>query len=89
MAGLMDAIIVPYAAVGMFESLNIVADRNDAWFSQNSLFNITKSASISSSQMGIQSARWQGGEAETIIPPLVAPKLPSRNYFLFLEVKEL
>lgn len=74
----MDAIIVPYAAVGMFESLRIVADMED--FSQLPLL-----GSISERFRGqLQSAR--AGVDENILPPVVAPGLPARNYFLFAKV---
>jgi len=77
MAAMNDAIIVPFAAVGMADSVSFLADnsdvQNNAWLKQR--------AETFLDQM----PQARAGVNETQTPPILAPGLPSRNYFLFDE----
>jgi len=77
MATMMDALIVPFAAVGMAESLTTIADVDDAMKIPFLRRRIEDSIRF------VPQAR--AGGSQSFTPPLVAPRLPSRNYFLFQE----
>jgi hypothetical protein len=79
MAGLLDAIIVPFAAVGMFESLQIILDRNDLMTVPFVSERYHKFAATAPTARA-------GDKNESFIFPVVAPNFPSRNYFLFMKV---
>ena len=78
MAATFDALVVPFAAVGMSDSVEMVLDRDDLlqipYFGKRVL---------AASQL-IPQAR-PGGD-DQFIAPIIVPKLPSRNYFIFEEV---
>lgn len=79
MAALANAIIVPFAAIGMAESTKIIADRDDIL--SNPVFG--KRAQEMSDRM----PQARAGGNESMIFPLIAPAPPSRNYFLFMKVR--
>lgn len=76
MAGMFDAIIIPFSSVGFADSINIFMDKDD----------VTKIPFLGDGVMRLSamlpSAR--GGDVESVFPPLFAlKKAPERNYFLF------
>lgn len=82
-----NATIVPVCAVGIPESLRIIADSKEAE-SIPFLFDSYKELISNSAAARFDTA----AEDEYFLPPLVAPGLPSRNYFVFgraLETKSL
>ena len=95
MAGLFDTIIVPFSAIGIADSVNMIASPDD--MQQLSLIannfrkradnkndnNKNNNSGVNGNGRGIRSAR--PGTEETLVPPLSIPGLPSRTYFLFHE----
>jgi pimeloyl-ACP methyl ester carboxylesterase len=76
MAGMFDAIIIPFSSIGFADSINIFMDKDD----------VTKIPFLGDGVMRLSamlpSAR--GGDVEAVFPPLFAlKKAPERNYFLF------
>ena len=78
MAGLLNAVIVPFSAIGVADSVNMILDGDDLM--KIPVFN----ERIRRSNSKIPNAR--AGIKDNIIAPISAPKLPSRFYFLFHEV---
>jgi hypothetical protein len=73
-----NATIIPLCAVGMADSLNIILDRDEII----SLPVLGERARKFANN--ITAARFDmANEDELFLPPIVAPGLPSRNYFLF------
>ena len=84
MAALFDAIIVPFAAVGIADSVNIVLDANDIL----SLPVFGDRAREASSRL----PQARPGGNDSFIAPISIPKAPSRNYFIFenpIDTREL
>lgn len=75
MAGMFNALIVPFAAIGIADSVDMVLDANDIM----SLPFFGDRAKVLNKN--IPQAR--AGGNESFIAPLSVPKPPSRNYFLF------
>eukprot|EP00980_Cylindrotheca_fusiformis_P022318 scaffold9191_cov114-Cylindrotheca_fusiformis.AAC.13 len=73
-----NATIIPISAVGMADSLNIVLDRSE-------IMNLPLIGERAMSfAANITSARFDTSDAdEVFLAPIVAPGLPSRNYFIF------
>lgn len=80
MAAAFDAIVVPFAAVGMADSVEMILDRDDLL----QLPFVGKRV-LEASQK-VPQAR-PGGD-DQFIAPITVPKLPSRNYFIFEEVRK-
>lgn len=81
-----DAIIVPFAAVGAEDSIDVVADANDlmsaplgvgAWVRERS--QKVPNARVVDTRVTVES-----GEEELFIQPVVVPKTPERFYFRFM-----
>jgi pimeloyl-ACP methyl ester carboxylesterase len=84
MAGMFDALIVPFAAIGIADSVDIVLDANDII---NLPFFGERAMALNEN---IPQAR--AGGNESFIAPISIPKAPSRNYFLFehpIDTREL
>jgi hypothetical protein len=75
MAGLFNAIIVPFSAIGIADSVNMLLDADE----------ILKvpfvGDRVRQNNENVPSAR--AGVEDRFIAPLVVPKIPSRVYFLF------
>jgi 1-acyl-sn-glycerol-3-phosphate acyltransferase len=82
-----NATIIPISAVGMADSLNILLDPSEV---VDLPFIGEK---VKSFAANVTAARFDAmNEDEAFVPPIVAPGLPSRNYFIFgkpLPTKEL
>ena len=77
MAGLFDAIIVPFGAIGIADSVEMILDSDE-------LMNLPLFGDrIRTSGQSKPSAR--PGRDESLVAPLSIPKAPSRCYFLFQE----
>lgn len=76
MAGMFDAIIVPFAAIGIADSVDIIFDSNDIMSMPFGLGDRARNISAK-----IPQAR--AGGIENFISPIAIPKTPSRNYFIF------
>ena len=78
MAGLFNAIIVPFSAIGIADSVNMLLDADE----------ILKvpfvGDRVRQSNENVPNAR--AGVEDRFIAPLVVPKIPSRVYFLFHDV---
>jgi hypothetical protein len=84
MAGLFDAIIVPFAGVGIADSVSMLLDADE--ISQIPILGDR----VANSNSNIRSAR--AGMNESFIAPLSLPKAPSRVYFMFqqpIDTREL
>jgi hypothetical protein len=82
-----NATIIPISAVGMADSLNILLDASE-------LVDLPLIGErLKSLAANVTSARFNNkNEDEVFLPPIIAPGLPSRNYFIFgkpLSTKEL
>lgn len=75
MAAMFDAIVVPFSAIGMADSVNIVLDGSEIL---NLPFIGERMQTLNAN---IPQARPGGNDSFT--PPFAVPKMPSRNYFLF------
>ena len=86
MAGMFDAIIVPFASVGVAESLNIVFDREDMKKLPKLPSFLSNLASGNGTERGgVKLMTARAGVAEDFTPPIIFPKAPERIYFLFDE----
>ena len=85
MAGLFNAVIVPFAGIGIADSVEMILNPDELKkipFVEQRLKKTERENSDTNKKP--RSAR-PGDIEESLIPPLSIPKLPSRNYFLFGE----
>jgi 1-acyl-sn-glycerol-3-phosphate acyltransferase len=76
MAGMFDAIIIPFSSIGIADSINIFIDKED----------VSKIPFLGEGVMRLSSMlpNARAGDVEATFPPLFSPKkAPERNYFLF------
>lgn len=76
MAARFGATIVPFGAVGAYDSVSMLAD------SRELRANPLVGPWLETRLQGVPKAR-AGAEDEVFVPPLTAPGVPSRFYFLF------
>ncbi len=87
MAGRFGATIIPFGAIGAYDSVNMIADSQELrklpwlgpWLEQQ-IRDVPKARD----GMGTN----PGAADEVFVPPLTAPGVPSRFYFLFGEPVE-
>lgn len=80
-----DAIIVPFAAIGAEDSLEIVADANDLLTSPVVGTSVRERASSVPSARAIDTRVTNDkGEEELFIQPILVPRTPQRFYFRFM-----
>lgn len=80
-----DAIIVPFAAIGAEDSIDIVADANDLMNNPIVGDSVRKrSQSVPKARAVDTRVTADAGEEELFIQPVIVPKAPERFYFRFM-----